>query len=213
MKSLTEVIIYTIIVLAGIFLINTHTFNTLLNTYLVYMILLLILPVYLIKHSGLSLSVSFGLQNNKMLYLYIFLLLVVAAASMSAYSPSKYAVAFFSFILAPLAEETAFRGYMVTMLKHKGIVKAVLYSGIAFGLAHLGVDNSFSSITLRVTIGILFAYIFFVSGKLLITVSLHLLFNVYTLLHAIPSLQSYISIAAALLLAFTALYEYYRIRR
>jgi len=82
MKSLTEVIIYTIIVLAGIFLINTHTFNTLLNTYLVYMILLLILPVYLIKHSGLSLSVSFGLQNNKMLYLYIFLLLVVAAASM-----------------------------------------------------------------------------------------------------------------------------------
>lgn len=213
MKSLTEVIIYTIIVLAGIFLINTHTFNTLLNSYLVYIVLLLILPVYLIKHSGLSLSVSFGLQNNKMLYLYIFLLLVVAASSMSAYNPSKYAVAFFSFILAPLAEETAFRGYMVTMLKHKGIVKAVLYSGIAFGLAHLAVDNSFGSITLRLIIGILFAYIFFVSGKLLITVSLHLLFNVYTLLHAIQSLQSYISIAAALLLAFTALYEYYRIRR
>ncbi len=185
----------------------------LVNFYLVYLILLLILPIYLIKHSGRSVAVSFGLQKNKMLYAYIFLLLIIALVSMLAYTPSKYPLAFFSFILVPVAEETAFRGYMVTMLRDEGSVKAVLFSGVAFGLAHLAVDNSFESIILRLVIGILFAYIFFVSGKLLITVSLHLLFNVYSLLHTISSIQSYMLIAAALLLAFTALFEYYKARR
>src|SRR5579875_3369536 len=129
MKTITEVIAFTAITLAGIFVVNAHPFNMLVNFYL---ILLLILPIYLIKHSGRSVAVSFGLQKNKMLYAYIFLLLIIALVSMLAYTPSKYPLAFFSFILVPVAEETAFRGYMVTMLRDEGSVKAVLFSGVAF---------------------------------------------------------------------------------
>jgi len=213
MKAILEVVLYTVFALAGIFAINTAYFNTVINSYVVYIILLFIIPIYLLRHSGRSVLASFGLKKNLMLYIYISLLFIICASSILVYNPSKYQIALFSFILVPVAEETAFRGYMVTMLKGLGSTSAFLFSGIAFGLAHLAVDNSFQSIILRLVIGILFAYIFFVSGKLLITISLHVLFNVYTILHSIISIQSYISITAALLLALTALYDYYRERR
>ncbi|MEM0118238.1 MAG: CPBP family intramembrane glutamic endopeptidase [Conexivisphaerales archaeon] len=213
MKQREEVLIYTAITLVSIGFVNIKSFNTILNAYAAYLLVLIILPLYLLKRSGASLLTAFGIERKRLSYLYLFLLIMIGVSSMLVYRPSLYPVAIFSFVLAPVAEETSFRGYIVTRLKPSGKMLAVVYSGAAFGLAHFFVDTSFEAAALRFVLGILLAYIFVVSGKLLAAISLHVVFNVYTILHVYSSIQSYIALLCSFLLVVLALYEYYSARR
>jgi len=59
------------------------------------------------------------------------------------YSQAQYAMIFFTLVvLAPLAEELLFRGYLYTKLRKTNSVKvAVIITSLTFGLAHLAIGS------------------------------------------------------------------------
>jgi len=76
--------------------------------------------------------------------------------------------------LAPLAEETFFRGFVFEGLRHRwGLWWSALASGILFGLMHLqvGAMIPFSAI------GVVFALAYAYSGSILPSVAAHMAFN------------------------------------
>lgn len=213
MKDYIEVLLYTAFIIAAITALNVYLPHSVLAAYIAYFLLLIALPVYLLQRSRNSLSDSLGLNRGLSIYFYCLILAITAVLSMLSYNPSMYSRAIFSFLVAPVSEETSFRGYILTRMKSLRSPANLIYSGLAFGIAHVSSDSSLSSLIVRIVIGILLAYIFIVSGKLLISISFHTLFNVYSLLHAAGSVISYLAIASAFILALLSAYDYYKLTK
>lgn len=213
MKDYIEVLLYTAFIIAAITALNVYLPHSVLAAYIAYFLLLIALPVYLLQRSRNSLSDSFGLNRGLSIYLYCLILAITAVLSMLSYNPSMYSRAIFSFLVAPVSEETSFRGYILKRMKSLRSPANIIYSGLAFGIAHVSSDSSLPSLIVRIVIGILLAYIFIISGKLLIAISFHTLFNVYSLLHAAGSVMSYLAIASAFILALLSAYDYYKLTK
>lgn len=86
---------------------------------------------------------------------------------------SPWTVLFYTVLCAPIAEELMFRKLIVDRTVRYGQGVAVVLSGLMFGLFH-GNMNQFVYATV---IGMFFAYLYVKTGKLKITISLHMFFN------------------------------------
>ena len=82
-------------------------------------------------------------------------------------------------VIAPVAEELAFRGYLYGVLKrYFGAVPALVLSGILFSLIHLNLPSFFPLLVLASV----FALAYELSGSLLVPMTMHALFNALSLI-------------------------------
>ena len=95
-----------------------------------------------------------------------------------------YVAAFIVCVMAPLCEELLFRGFVFPALKPKlGLIAAALISGVIFGGIHIAnytgepTRLAVASIITLVTLGTLFALLFWKTGSLLPCIALHAINN------------------------------------
>jgi uncharacterized protein len=82
-------------------------------------------------------------------------------------------------VIAPVAEELAFRGYLYGVIKrYFGAVPALILSGILFALIHLNLPSFFPLLVLASV----FALAYELSGSLLVPMTMHALFNALSLI-------------------------------
>jgi membrane protease YdiL (CAAX protease family) len=82
-------------------------------------------------------------------------------------------------VVAPVAEELAFRGYLYGVIKrYFGAVPALVLSGILFALIHLNLPSFFPLLVLASA----FALAYELSGSLLVPMTMHALFNALSLI-------------------------------
>jgi membrane protease YdiL (CAAX protease family) len=84
-------------------------------------------------------------------------------------------------LVAPLVEETIFRGFLYPLLARSfGITAGVLVTGTLFGLLHAGqLWGGWGQIALLVLVGIVFTYVRALSGTVLASYLLHVSYNTY----------------------------------
>lgn len=78
-------------------------------------------------------------------------------------------------ILGPIMEEILFRGLIARKLSRYGESAAALVSGLLFGLFHATVTQFFYAAAL----GVLLAYAYFKTGRLIVPILLHMAFNIW----------------------------------
>lgn len=76
-------------------------------------------------------------------------------------------------VLAPLVEEYVFRKQLIDRTARYGEKKAILYSGLSFGLFHMNLFQFFYAFLL----GMLFAYVYVRSRRLRYSVAMHMIIN------------------------------------
>jgi membrane protease YdiL (CAAX protease family) len=82
-------------------------------------------------------------------------------------------------VIAPVAEELAFRGYLYGVMKrYIGAVPALVLSGILFALIHLNLPSFFPLLVLASV----FALAYELTGSLLVPMTMHALFNALSLI-------------------------------
>jgi membrane protease YdiL (CAAX protease family) len=82
-------------------------------------------------------------------------------------------------VIAPVAEELAFRGYLYGVIKrYFGAVPALILSGILFALVHQNLPSFFPLLVLASA----FALAYELSGSLLVPMTMHATFNALSLL-------------------------------
>ena len=85
-------------------------------------------------------------------------------------------------VVAPVAEELAFRGYLYGVIKrYFGAVPSLILSGMLFALIHLNLPSFFPLLVL----GWVFALAYELSGSLLVPMTMHALFNALNLIEAL----------------------------
>jgi len=81
-------------------------------------------------------------------------------------------------VIAPVAEELTFRGYLYAVIKrYFGAVPALLSSGILFALIHLNLASFFPLLVLA----LVFTVAYELSGSLLVPMTMHATFNAISL--------------------------------
>lgn len=86
------------------------------------------------------------------------------------------AAGFLVCVVAPVAEEMFFRGFLFGALRKRGLPIAVLLSGSLFGLAHLA-SSPIGFIPPLAVLGMLFALVYARTGSLYTAIGLHALNN------------------------------------
>ena len=76
-------------------------------------------------------------------------------------------------IIGPIIEEFIFRKLLIDRISRFGDVAAILTSGIAFGIFH----NNFEQLFYATMLGMIFAFVYVKTGKLLHTTLLHIVVN------------------------------------
>ena len=79
----------------------------------------------------------------------------------------------FAVILGPIMEELAFRKLLIDKLGHYSKKYTIILSGVMFGLIHMNLFQFFYA----TAIGIVFAYIYTLTGKIRYTIGLHMTVN------------------------------------
>jgi membrane protease YdiL (CAAX protease family) len=98
------------------------------------------------------------------------------------------ALVILSVILAPISEETFFRGFVFGSLRWRwGFLLAALASGALFSLAHIGNPGYIVVLPSIVGIGALFAWGYYFSGSLYPPIIAHLLFNLSSVTYSIAT--------------------------
>ena len=141
----------------------------------------------LTKRFGLN-----GVKNDaykKMLY-FIPLIILGLSQFTGTLNPdlNGYQIALFVLLMANVGflEELIFRGYLYQAIKAKsGTNRAILISGITFGLGHIvnlmrgmSVDNQIEQIIVAIILGILLAKIVDITNSLLPGILFHIVFNI-----------------------------------
>jgi len=82
-------------------------------------------------------------------------------------------------VIAPVAEELAFRGYLYAVIKrYFGAIPALVLSGLLFAMIHLNLPSFFPLLVLASV----FALAYELSGTLLVPMTMHALFNAFSLI-------------------------------
>lgn len=89
----------------------------------------------------------------------------------------RVALIIFSVLFAPFVEEIVFRGAIYGFVEKKSAPLAVIVSGLSFGLIHV-LSGDFVQIIIYGGLGLVLAYIYYLSKKNIITViTIHMLYN------------------------------------
>ncbi len=81
-------------------------------------------------------------------------------------------------LVAPLAEEVFFRGFVFPgLIRPVGVFGAILVSGLLFGMFHVTGADSAGLVIPFTPIGMLFAWLYFKTGTLWTSIVSHLVFN------------------------------------
>ena len=78
-------------------------------------------------------------------------------------------------VVAPIVEELIFRKVIIDRTKRFGYMPAILFSGVTFGLFH----GNFSQMFYATLLGFLLAYIYCRTGKVIHTILMHSVINIY----------------------------------
>ena len=90
----------------------------------------------------------------------------------------KIPIIFLAVVIAPLAEEFVFRGFLYGVLKrYAGALPALVFTGVAFALIHLHVPSLLPLFLLACVLTLAYE----LSGSLLVPMAMHALFNAITL--------------------------------
>lgn len=142
-----------------------------------------------------NLTKSFGLNGvesdayKKMLYFIPLIILGLSQFTGTLNSDlNGYQIALFALLMANVGflEELIFRGYLYQAIKAKSSTnRAILISGITFGLGHIvnlmrgmSVDNQIEQIIVAIVLGILLAKIVDITNSLLPGILFHIVFNI-----------------------------------
>lgn len=88
----------------------------------------------------------------------------------------------FIILLAPIAEEIYFRGYIFnTLLKNNGIIFSIIYTSIIFALLHLNV----SLFLYYFIIGCFLAYAYKISETIILPILMHSVYNFFVIINGI----------------------------
>lgn len=91
---------------------------------------------------------------------------------------TQIAMVFLAVVIAPLIEETMFRGVVMnTWFKNNRYYADVLLSAVLFGVFHTTADLSFVTVTPYVVMGAVFALIYRKTGNLAVNIYTHMLYN------------------------------------
>lgn len=91
---------------------------------------------------------------------------------------TQIAMVFLAVVIAPLIEETMFRGVVMnTWFKDNKYYADVLLSAVLFGVFHTTADLSFVTVTPYVVMGAVFALIYRKTGNLAVNIYTHMLYN------------------------------------
>ena len=91
---------------------------------------------------------------------------------------TQIAMVFLAVVIAPLIEETMFRGVVMnTWFKNNRYYADVLLSAVLFGVFHTTADLSFVTVTPYVVMGAVFALIYRKTGNLVVNIYTHMLYN------------------------------------
>ena len=91
---------------------------------------------------------------------------------------TRIAMFFLAVVIAPLIEETMFRGIVMnTWFKNNRYYADVLLSAVLFGVFHTTADLSFATVTPYVVMGAVFALIYRKTGNLAVNIYTHMLYN------------------------------------
>lgn len=94
------------------------------------------------------------------------------------------AIIFATLILAPFCEEVLFRGYIQRAYEYTHPRRAWIYSGLLFGLLHVG--NSLSSVVTASLLGLLLGYVVWKADSIFPAIVAHFAINFSALLFALP---------------------------
>lgn len=91
---------------------------------------------------------------------------------------TQIAMVFLAVVIAPLIEETMFRGVVMnTWFKNNMYYADVLLSAVLFGVFHTTADLSLVTVTPYVVMGAVFALIYRKTGNLAVNIYTHMLYN------------------------------------
>ena len=91
---------------------------------------------------------------------------------------TQIAMVFLAVVIAPLIEETMFRGVVMnTWFKNNRYYADVLLSAVLFGVFHTTADLSLVTVTPYVVMGAVFALIYRKTGNLAVNIYTHMLYN------------------------------------
>lgn len=91
---------------------------------------------------------------------------------------TQIAMVFLAVVIAPLIEETMFRGVVMnTWFKDNNYYADVLLSAVLFGVFHTTADLSLVTVTPYVVMGAVFALIYRKTGNLAVNIYTHMLYN------------------------------------
>ncbi|MFY9986900.1 MAG: CPBP family intramembrane glutamic endopeptidase [Chthoniobacterales bacterium] len=103
---------------------------------------------------------------------------VIQIFETSSTAAQRVPIILLAVVIAPVAEELAFRGYLYGVIKrYFGAVPALLLSGILFALIHLNLPSFFPLLVLACA----FALAYELSGSLLVPMTMHATFNALSL--------------------------------
>ncbi len=84
-------------------------------------------------------------------------------------------------IMAPLAEEIFFRGFVFAgLIRYVGVVWAMAFSGLVFATFHVTSGETIGLILPFALVGMTFAWLYYRTGSLWTSIGAHLLFNLYS---------------------------------
>ena len=81
----------------------------------------------------------------------------------------------FVVIAAPVMEELFFRKLLITRLERYGEGPAIIVSGLVFGLFH----GNFGQVFYAVALGLVLGYIYIRTRKIIVTIGLHMMINLF----------------------------------
>jgi len=93
-------------------------------------------------------------------------------------------------ILAPIFEELIFRKLLIDRLSRYGSFIAIIVSGLFFGLFH----GNFSQVFFATGIGMLFAFLYLKTGRIHLTIILHMIVNLYTSVITTTAMQNLLQV-------------------
>ena len=93
-------------------------------------------------------------------------------------------------ILAPVFEELIFRKLLIDRLSRYGSFIAIIVSGLFFGLFH----GNFSQFFFATGIGLLFAFLYVKTGKIHLTIILHMMVNLFSSVITTTAIQNLLKV-------------------
>jgi len=196
-----------------------HFFSTALAAYL---LVLVGVPLASSRLRGEKFSSRYGLVGVATFpwHVYTMVYFVPAFVVFLIWDVAQALSAAFAVVVAPLAEEVFFRGYIAQRLGNLGTLRASIISSILFSAFHFGTIQDPLYLVIFFLFGLVYAEVFFVTGTIYATISIHAAWNMLATINSSPTsvaLLGYLSLLVIVALIIVnvalALLELFRAQR